>query len=291
MTLSSPEKACLKAFSYSLSFITKNYLIILGLTICFLFTGCTFFKKPLTPASELKTGKFKPGIKDVFLADLLSRYPEYFDTLIKNNNKWHIKIIYTRIDRKANNRPVFTNYYYNIEPDQYFYPASTVKLPVSILSLQKLHELKIRGLNRATTMITESGWTGQSKTYNDPDASDGRPTIEMYIKKIFLVSDNNAFNRLYEFLGQEYINGRLHKLGFDSTQIVHRLNISLSEDQNRHTNPVIFYDSNSRIIFSKPLEESKMEYQQRSNYLGIGYIKDNELIRKPFDFSKKNRIT
>jgi len=35
------------------------------------------------------------------------------------------------------------------------------------------------------------------------------PSIAQYIKKIFLVSDNDAFNRLYEFLGQHYLNERL----------------------------------------------------------------------------------
>ncbi len=54
-------------------------------------------------------------------------------------------------------------------------------------------------------MITEAEDENQTRVYNDPTTEDGRPTVAHYIKKILLVSDNDAFNRLYEFLGQEYI--------------------------------------------------------------------------------------
>ena len=77
-------------------------------------------------------------------------------------------------------------------------------------------------------MITEADEDGQTAVYNDPTSADGRPTIAHYIKKILLVSDNDAFNRLYEFLGQEYINNTLHKMGYEDVQIIHRLEISLN---------------------------------------------------------------
>ena len=52
----------------------------------------------------------------------------------------------------------------------YFYPASTVKLPVAILALQKLNELKITGLDKRSMMITEADHSGQTEVYNDPSA-------------------------------------------------------------------------------------------------------------------------
>jgi hypothetical protein len=228
--------------------------------------------------------------KDVFLANLLQQHPAYFDSLLKQNDKWHIKIIYTQIDRKADNSPVFTDYYFNIDPQQYFYPASTVKMPIAVLALQKLHELKVKGLDRNSTMITETAYSGQTAVFNDPNCEDGRPTIANYIRKIFLVSDNDAFNRLYEFLGQEYINSRLHKMGYDSAQILHRLDIILSEDQNRHTNPVKFYDSTSHLLFEQSAAISQMHYQPRQTFLGSGYLSGGTLVNEPFDFSKKNRF-
>ena len=177
--------------------------------------GCALPKTSLTPSLTLKSGKLP---KDELVGNMLRAHPELFDSLLQQNQRWQIRIIYTQIDRKAGNRPAFTHHFFNILPDTYFYPASSVKMPAAVLALQKLKELNLPGLNRETTMVTESAYSGQTPVYNDPTSEDGRPTIAHYIRKIFLVSDNEAFNRLYEFLGQEYFNRKLQQMGFDSVQ-------------------------------------------------------------------------
>ena len=196
-----------------------------------------------------KTVEKKPV--DTFIASLLAKYPQFFDAALNNRNELKIQVIYSQIDRGKKGKIKFTDHSFNLDPDNYYYPASTVKLPVAILALQKLNELKIPGLDKNTTMITGTDGDGQTGVSNDPSSSNGRPSMAHYIKKILLVSDNDAFNRLYEFLGQEYINNSLHRMGYTDVQIIHRLNISLPEDQNRHTNPVEFYDDNDMIIYLK----------------------------------------
>jgi hypothetical protein len=245
-----------------------------------------------SPVIESKTDSIMNvrGITHSFLVDLLKQYPDLFQSVLSNaDNK--VQIIYTQIDRGNNGNPKFTDHYFNINDSSYFYPASTVKLPIAILALQKLNELKIAGLDKNSTMISEADYSGQTEVYNDPSTPDGRPTIEHYIKKILLVSDNDAFNRLYEFLGQEYINNTLHKMGYKEVQIVHRLDISLSEDENRHTNPVRFFDTSGRLIYEKPLEASKLLYAERNTKMGSGFYRGDQLINEPFDFSKKNRMS
>lgn len=224
-----------------------------------------------------------------FLHNLLAKYPNYFDAILKNKEHG-VQIIYTKIDRGRNGNPKFTDYFYNVNDSAYFYPASTIKFPIAVLALQKLNELKIAGLNRNTTMITETAFEKQTSVYNDPTAEDGRPTIENYIRKILLVSDNDASNRLYEFLGQEYINNTLHSMGFADIQIVHRLDISMSEEQNRNTNSIKFYDENSKVIYEKPAERSNLNYAKRNTKLGKGYYRGDQLVNEPFDFSAKNRF-
>jgi hypothetical protein len=243
----------------------------------------------MTPTTELKKLQRTPP-NSPLLTDILNQHPRYFDSLLKHNDVWQVKIVYTQVDRRANNRPVFTNYYFNIHPDNYFYPASTVKMPTAILALQKLNQLKLPGLDKNTTMITGAAYSRQDGVYNDPNSADGRPTVANYIRKIFLVSDNDAFNRLYEFLGQEYINNTLHNMGYDSAQIIHRLNIGRTEDENRHTNPVTFYDTSGKIVYQQPLVTSKLVYQPRKTFLGRGYMEGDKVVNQPFDFSKKNRF-
>ena len=243
----------------------------------------------MTPTTELKKLQRTPP-NSPLLTDILNQHPRYFDSVLKHNDVWQVKIVYTQVDRRANNRPVFTNYYFNIHPDDYFYPASTVKMPTAILALQKLNQLKLPGLDKNTTMITGAAYSRQDGVYNDPNSADGRPTVANYIRKIFLVSDNDAFNRLYEFLGQEYINNTLHNMGYDSAQIIHRLNIGRTEDENRHTNPVTFYDTSGKIVYQQPLVTSKLVFQPRKTFLGKGYMEGDKVVNQPFDFSKKNRF-
>ena len=249
--------------------------------------GCALSKK----GNAVSVNAGNHSTSDTFLTQLLTQHQQYFDTLLKQNDTWQIQIVYTRIDRNRRNKPRFTHYYFNTDRQYYFYPASTVKLPVAALALQRLHELKVPHLNKFSTMITEKESSAQTAVYNDPTAEDGRPNVAHYIKKIFLVSDNDAFNRLYEFLGQEYINNTLQKMGWDSVQILHRLNMThLSEEENRRANPVAFYDTDAKLLYRKPALRSNLVYQPRSNRLGKGYYNSDSLIHEPFDFSKKNRL-
>jgi hypothetical protein len=226
-----------------------------------------------------------------FLEKLLKAENSPFAAVFQNPDSFNLQIIYTQITRDKDKTPQFTDHFYGISKGHYFYPASTVKMPVAILALQKLRELNIPGLDANSTMITESGYSGQTPVYNDPTTPDGKPTIANYIKKIFLVSDNDAFNRLYEFLGPEYINRELQKRGYAEAEIIHRLEVSLTEDQNRHTNPISFLDPQGKTLYEQGGKENTKAYDNRNDKLGRGYMRDGRLINEPLDFSRKNRIS
>ena len=282
----------------------KGFQNLAGVIVCLIFFFfCSSPKKTtrLRPLDSDTIHKVTPVIipspkstsmakTDLFLENLLKNYPQYFGELLNHRDSFRLQIIYTQIDRKENNKPVFTDYYYNVDPQRYFYPASTVKMPTALLALQRLNELKLPGLDKNSTMITGSKYSGQNEVYNDPTTPDGRPSIGHYVKKIFLVSDNDAFNRLYEFLGQEYINKKLHSMGYERTEIIHRLERSLNEEENRHTNPVTFYDGSGKLLYNQPMQFNQQPYQQRTDWLGNAYYKGDKWMKGPMDFSKKNRL-
>lgn len=269
-------------------------IVAVSLLVVLFFTACkpTQKVKETRAAQPISTVVSPDGTKtDTFLTQLLSAYPQYFGDILKNPDSLGVQIIYTQINRGRNNLPALTNYYFNVNPEHYFYPASTVKMPVAFLALEKLNDLKIPGLTRQSTMITESAYSGQTSVYNDPTSEDGRPSMEHYIKKIFLVSNNDAYNRLYEFLGPEYINEQLHKKGYKDVQFLHRLQLSLTDDENRHTNPVKFFDTSGKLLYEKPALFSQQTYEPRHTKMGKGFIDGTTLVNEPFDFSTKNRIS
>ncbi|MEO6404934.1 MAG: serine hydrolase [Ferruginibacter sp.] len=254
---------------------------------------CSSTKKTTEPVNNpmLSSQKFKSENDDMFFEQLFKQYPAWFNDVLAHKKDWNVQVIYTQINRKKNGEPELINHYFNTKDQAYFYPASTVKFPVALLALQKLNELKESGIDLNTSMLNLATYNGQSDVYNEPNSPDGRPTIANYVKKIFLVSDNDAFNRLYEFLGQDYINRELQKKGYMSAQILHRLDIFLSEDENRHTNEIAFYDSSGKIIYRQPMQFNTTKYPDRKDSLGNGYYSGGLLKNDPMNFSKKNRIS
>ncbi|CAN5230838.1 hypothetical protein BH09BAC2_BH09BAC2_11190 [soil metagenome] len=263
-----------------------------------LFYSCTSAKtiNTATPARlpiniiDPIIAEHQDGTTDSLLQNILMQHSGIAE-ILKKKNIYNIQIIYTQINRDAANKPSFVNYYFNINPDKYFYPASTVKLPVALLALQKANELSAKGINKNTTMITEAAFSGQTVTYNDPLTPSGKPNIADYVKRIFLVSDNEAYNRLYEFAGQEYINSELQKRGFVKSQIRHRLDIFLTEEENRHTNPLSFYNDSNRLVYSQPENVSKWKFPLRKDSIGRSYYENDKLVKKPMNFSLKNKFT
>lgn len=253
------------------------------LFVFFLFNIINSFGQDAIPAGN-------PVRTDSFLENLLQSKPQYFDYILKNRRALKVQIIYTQINRKANNEPVFTPYYFNIDSSAYFYPASTVKMPIALLALQKLHELSLPGLDKNSTLLTGAAYGRQSPVYNEPTSKDGRPTVAQYVKKIFQVSDNDAFNRLYEFIGQQDVNEKLHKMGYTDVEILHRLQISMTPDENRHTNPIGFYDATGKVLYTQPMQFNKTTFSVRNDSAGNGYYSNGQLINHAMDFSSKNRI-
>ncbi|GAB3913712.1 serine hydrolase [Mucilaginibacter boryungensis] len=226
----------------------------------------------------------------VFLKNLLESHPELFAGILKHPVHNEVQILYTQIDRDEHNIPHFTSYSYRLNPNRYFYPASTVKLPTLIFALEKMHELNVKGLTRESAMITDSIYRGQTCVTKDTSAKNGLPSIGNYGKKILLVSDNDAYNRLYEFVGREEINKKLQKYGLKDTRIVGRLAIGDGDDRARHTNPIRFYNGN-KLIYTKPEQVDNNNYPVNVENLlqGKGYLDRNDkLVMKPFDFTDKN---
>jgi len=226
----------------------------------------------------------------VFLKNLIESHPELFEHILHHPTHNEVQVLYTQIDRDEHNVPHFKSYSYRLNPNRYFYPASTVKLPTAIFALEKLNKLNIKGFTVKSIMITDSAFTGQTKVTKDTSSKNGLPSIENYIKKILLVSDNDAYNRLYEFVGREEINDKLKKYGLTGSRIIGRLAIGDKGESTRHTNPIDFYNGDKLVYHKSPLFDSRDYPMHLENMIqGKGYLdKDDKLVMQPFDFSQNN---
>ncbi len=223
---------------------------------------------------------------------LLKSRLDLFGTVMENPAKFEVQIIYTQIDRDKNNQPSFKEYSYRLDKSQYFYPASTVKFPTALLALERVNELNIKGFDKYSRMQIDSGYREQTKVLYDSTAANLRPSIAHYVKKLFIVSDNDAHNRLYEFVGQGYLNDKLHEKGYEDVRIIHRLSIGDGDERAKYTNPMRFY-SGKQLVYHKPLEYNEKTYpfKLKNETAGKGFYKKDKLIEQPMNFADKNYIS
>jgi len=77
-----------------------------GIVFWFIFTGCVHFRQVSSsgnnPQAVNKKQRRSAGINsvDTFIPTLLSKYPQFFDTIIQKKDELGIQIIYSQIDRK-----------------------------------------------------------------------------------------------------------------------------------------------------------------------------------------------
>ncbi|MDA9706780.1 class A beta-lactamase-related serine hydrolase [Bacteroidota bacterium] len=186
---------------------------------------------------------------------------------IINNNDIQLKL--TVIDSAEN----FIEHEYNIDTNKYFYPASTVKLPIALFALEKLNENKILSIDTPFMLEDDTLIT----------------TFKNELEKIFILSNNQANNRFFEFTGQDYLNKKFISKGFYNSTIFHRLStINSSKIEGKR---VDFFTNDSIISFQNNNKEPKKLKLEKIKK-GKGYINSTgEMIKQEMDFSEKNYIS
>ncbi|OQX97573.1 MAG: hypothetical protein B6I20_12330 [Bacteroidetes bacterium 4572_117] len=224
------------------------------------------------------------------LENILSQKDTIISNVIKRADEYKVQIIYTQTDRDSTNAPIFTDFDYLLDSSAYFYPASMVKMPIAFLALEKLNELKKQGfpIDKFTALEIDSVREFQSSVKKDSTSKTGYANIANYIKKVFLVSDNDAYNRLFEFLGRDYINAKLKEKGITPARITHRL--SSFNSNNKYTNPITFFADSVLYRQEEIISEKKyLPLIVNKTLKGKGYInKNDELVNEKMDFSQKN---
>ena len=230
--------------------------------------------------------------------EIVDKNHTLLNKVLEEAEKYEVQIIYTQVHRDQKGDPKFRSLSYNYDSLKYFYPASTVKMPVAFLALEKVNELnEVHGLDldENTTIHHEASRHPQSAAITDSTHHSFKPTIGHYIDKLFVVSDNDAYNRLYEFLGQDYINDKLKEKGiFTDSRIVHRVGIGgFSTEDHKYTNAIKFVTETDEELLSLPPQKAEKNHFNtlEKTQKGKGYVDTSgQTIMEPFDMSKKNFI-
>ncbi len=229
-----------------------------------------------------------------FLAQLLQAdTSRVMKKVLAARENYRMQIIYTRIDRDSLNHPHFTSY--SMDADQYYYYcASMIKLPAVILSLEKLNNLYPEyHVTKFDSLVFKEYWSENLNAAIMMDTS-ANPCIAQYAKEIFLVSNNAAFNPLYDFLGQQYFADRAHELGLNSVVLCSHF-AGLDTFENRITNPYGLFDRKTKKekYYSEPrLNRTQPRYQGPLNpVVGNQVKKYGKVVFDAHDFTYANYVS
>lgn len=246
------------------------------------------------PASAPRQPSLPLTADSSLLDSLLRTRSVRFDSLLTRADELGIQIIYTQINRDAQNRPQFSRHTWHFDSARYFNPASLVKLPVCIAALEKLHRYEAQGVTPATPMATGVAYRCQTPVlhphHRDPDRV---ASVGNYVRRMLLVSDNDAYNRLYEFVGQAELYGRLTAWQMPTARITNRFTPGCDTVANRFTNPVTFYPTGRRPVLQAPaFNHRPLPPPLGPVYVGRGYrASRNRLVSVPYDFTNANYLT
>ena len=207
---------------------------------------------------------------------------EFTRKFVKDKEKYEIQILYSEVSKNTLGQTEFTDFQFHLNDQKYFYPASTIKLPITVMALSKINELRAGGSNISLKSKIKLSLINDRK---EIIIKDSITSFQNLIADVFLVSDNSASNVLIDFLGYNYFNLSMRNSGYENTYLNHKFN------------PDPFIDStwiistlDNDIISSK---ENKITVLASSNISNLKKGKkrfiDGEIINEPLDFSLKNR--
>ena len=210
------------------------------------------------------------------------RKNDFLKEIIKEKEDYEIQILLTKIDQ-YNSKVDFQEYKYQLDDNKYFYPASTIKLPIVVLTLKKINELRSKG----SEITLKSKITLNYKDdYSELVVRDSITSFQNLIADVFLVSDNSASNILIDFIGYNYFNHEMENAGFDKTYLNHKFNpdpyVNSTWQISDLDNNLISSLNDDQKIIKADDKTIGLEKGERRYFKG-------EILDESLNFSEKNR--
>ena len=228
-----------------------------------LFIGCSLSPDPL---------------KSAFKTD------EFLKKIVKDKDNYEIQILYTELSKNNLGQTEFSDFKFQLNDEKYFYPASTIKLPIAVMALSKINELRAKGSNISPKSKIKLSLLNNNK---EIILKDSITSFQNLIADVFLVSDNSASNVLIDFIGYNYFNSSISNLGFENTYLNHKFNPDPFVDSSW-----IISTLDNEIISSNENQITVLASSNISNLKkGEKRFINGEIKNESLDFSSKNRTS
>jgi hypothetical protein len=230
-----------------------------------------------------------------FFADL-RKLPEV-RVVLSDPEKYRVQVLFTEVTKPKGDKGKTMLIEHGFRVDrEYFYPASAIKLAAAVNGLEALRD-RGKALGHSYPLDTPMRiFDAEAGGYAEKDPTDfatGRMNLAHELKKMLVISDNEAFNRIYDFVGHREMNTRSWRLGLTSVRIRHRLGNVRDGDDSATTPEVDLVPADGTPSLIAPERTSKLmlfPVRDPGTKIGRAHLEGNSLIGSPMDFSDKNRI-
>jgi Beta-lactamase enzyme family len=248
------------------------------------------------PPADGASAPVPPTPPPNLITRLLAENPGKFAKFTDNPAKYKLQILLSVVDDTDPRHPTLTRHGYRLE-EEYFYPASTIKIFASAAALIRLDGIREETnlpIRHDTPMVIHPLFDDEQLQDADPsNTATGKITVEHEIRKTLLVSSNAAYNHLFEFVGHEHLHLILRHAGLPGVRLNHRLSEFRSREDNR-LSPRIDFVLDDGTTFTIPRRTSNLITDNTGMAglnVGDGYIKGDQLIKGPMGFHYKNHAS
>jgi hypothetical protein len=229
-------------------------------------------------------------IDDSLLLAILKQEDPQLDVVISNPDKYEFQLIYTRVIRDSGKPVRFDERSFHLDK-AYFYPASLIKFPLSIIALEKLNRLADKNIGLETKFKLNT--CSCDPATNSYVRKSKIPNFQQFIRELMIMSNNDAYNLLVDFVGKDEFNSRMKKLGYDGIILKRRFVSGCSESLNRLHGGFEFYSDEDSVLLNLPCDSSYEVSEIPSKYItsaGQYKIENKKRIPGNKDFSYTNFV-
>ena len=214
-----------------------------------------------------------------------------FEQLLADPAKYRLQILVTELVPGEEGPVKLVTHGYRVDAE-FTFAASAIKTVASIAALRRLQRIDEPGVGLDTPMALCGPKRGPCDKTEDKSNLRGQTiTLGHELRKMHLVSNNKAFNRLYDFVGHREINEDLAGLGFASVRIRHRMGQQYT--LGKTTPRMEFLRDDGPYVVERRTSDLALEPTQLPGILvGVAYYgRDHQRFDEPRDFSRKNHIS
>lgn len=246
----------------------------------------------LSKEKKTQTQWDEPAPDTLRLRKWLKAQPGILGRVASQADGYRLQVFCTLVN-VSEETPAFQHFSWHAPNTEYFNPASTVKLPTAIIALKQLEAQGTTGVGVHTPLqfiaLPEYCSPGRTRLYpGGPEPL----TLNNLLALALTVSDDDAYNALYDFSGRTLLHEELKRMGFPGVRLLQKFDPACSPENCRHAPEIQFKDSSGAILYTLPRRSDTLVRQWPEGVdarVGKGFrTNEGKMLNGPRDFSGSN---